>query len=180
MIIDTIETEQQRYFLRLLALQDCPVLFVGPTGTGKSAITNNFLLQLPRDKYIITNVNFSAQTSANQTQDMIFTKLMRYACSRFYNVCNLWCEKRQVPLQIFHCQKASVLYKLNSSSSSLLNIIFCVAFSVPQGLKLKLKSELERPITRLVFRISPLATSQTAHHLQSNSHHPQSPPQEPP
>jgi dynein heavy chain, axonemal len=72
-----VETEQQRYFLRLLALQDCPLLFVGPTGTGKSAITNNFLFHLSRDTYIVTNVNFSAQTSANQTQDAIFAKLIR-------------------------------------------------------------------------------------------------------
>lgn len=72
-----METEKQKYFLERFLMQDCPLLFVGPTGTGKSAITNSYLLQLPKDKYIISNINFSAQTSANQTQDIIFSKLDR-------------------------------------------------------------------------------------------------------
>ena len=77
LIVETVETEQHRYFLRLLALQKCPVLFVGPTGTGKSAITNDFLLKLPYEHYITTNINFSAQTSALQTQDAVNAKLYR-------------------------------------------------------------------------------------------------------
>ncbi len=78
MIINTVDTERQRYFLKKFVLQNRPLLFVGPTGTGKSAITNDFLVGLPRDKYIITNLNFSAQTNSNQTQDIIFSKLDRY------------------------------------------------------------------------------------------------------
>ncbi|XP_064605237.1 dynein axonemal heavy chain 3-like isoform X2 [Liolophura sinensis] len=77
LIINTVETERQRYFLDKLVPQGRPLLFVGPTGTGKSAITNSYLLDLPRDKFGINNINFSAQTSANQTQDIIFSKLDR-------------------------------------------------------------------------------------------------------
>ncbi|XP_052058680.1 dynein axonemal heavy chain 3-like isoform X1 [Mytilus californianus] len=77
LIINTVETERQKYFLEKLIMQEKPLLFVGPTGTGKSAISNNYLIQLPKEKFIITNVNFSAQTSANQTQDIIFSKLDR-------------------------------------------------------------------------------------------------------
>ncbi|KAK6993742.1 dynein heavy chain 3 axonemal, partial [Biomphalaria glabrata] len=77
LIISTVETERQRYFLKLFLPKDFPLLFVGPTGTGKSAITNSYLLELPRDKYVINNINFSAQTTANQTQDIIFSKLER-------------------------------------------------------------------------------------------------------
>ncbi|XP_052779096.1 dynein axonemal heavy chain 3-like isoform X2 [Mya arenaria] len=77
LIIKTVETERQKYFLERLLLNDKPLLLVGPTGTGKSAITNNYLLSLPKDQFIINNVNFSAQTSANQTQDIIFSKLDR-------------------------------------------------------------------------------------------------------
>ncbi|KAK2157592.1 hypothetical protein LSH36_188g04054 [Paralvinella palmiformis] len=77
LIINTVDTERQHYFLKKFVLQNRALLFVGPTGTGKSAITNDFLVGLPRDKYIISNLNFSAQTTSNQTQDIIFSKLDR-------------------------------------------------------------------------------------------------------
>jgi dynein heavy chain len=77
LIIRTAETERQLYFLRKFVSRECPLLFVGPTGTGKSAITNAFLLELAKGHYIPNNVNFSAQTSANQTQDIIMAKLDR-------------------------------------------------------------------------------------------------------
>ncbi|XP_071486244.1 dynein axonemal heavy chain 3-like [Diadema antillarum] len=77
LIIKTVDTERQLFFLRKLLLQEQPVLFVGPTGTGKSAITNAFLLELAKGDFIPNNINFSAQTSANQTQDIILSKLDR-------------------------------------------------------------------------------------------------------
>ena len=54
-----------------------PLLIVGPTGVGKSAVTNNFLVRLPKERFIANSVNFSARTSANQTQDTIMSKLDR-------------------------------------------------------------------------------------------------------
>ncbi|XP_041458176.1 dynein heavy chain 3, axonemal-like isoform X7 [Lytechinus variegatus] len=77
LIIKTVDTERQLFFLKKLLLQGEKVLFVGPTGTGKSAITNAFLLDLAKGDYIPNNLNFSAQTSANQTQDIILSKLDR-------------------------------------------------------------------------------------------------------
>ncbi|KAK0675118.1 DYH3 protein, partial [Pygoscelis papua] len=77
LIIPTMETARQMFFLKTYVENNVPLLFVGPTGTGKSAITNNFLLQLPKQKYIPSFINFSARTSANQTQDIIMSKLDR-------------------------------------------------------------------------------------------------------
>jgi len=46
-----------------------PLLFVGPTGTGKSVYVQDKLMHdLPKEKFLPAFVNFSAQTSANQTQ----------------------------------------------------------------------------------------------------------------
>ena len=50
MIIPTTETVRQRYFLELFLSHEKPLLLVGPTGTGKSAITNNYILRMPAEK----------------------------------------------------------------------------------------------------------------------------------
>ncbi|XP_030872601.1 dynein heavy chain 3, axonemal [Leptonychotes weddellii] len=77
LIISTVETARQSFFLKTYVDHEIPVLFVGPTGTGKSVITNNFLLHLPKNTYLPNFINFSARTSANQTQDIIMSKLDR-------------------------------------------------------------------------------------------------------
>ncbi|KAF8787359.1 Dynein heavy chain 3 like protein [Argiope bruennichi] len=77
LIIPTNETVRQRFMLNTYISHDVPVLFVGPTGTGKSAITNNFLIHLPKERYLPNSINFSARTTAGQTQDIIMSKLDR-------------------------------------------------------------------------------------------------------
>jgi dynein heavy chain len=45
-------------------------------GTGKTVYINNHLLSgLDKDKFAIITLGFSAQTTANQTQDIIEAKL---------------------------------------------------------------------------------------------------------
>lgn len=51
-IIPTNETARQSYFLELYLTHEIPLMFVGPTGTGKSAITNSYLVKLPKDKLV--------------------------------------------------------------------------------------------------------------------------------
>ncbi|VDO61660.1 unnamed protein product [Schistosoma margrebowiei] len=45
--------------------------------TGKSVIANNYLIQLPKENYLPNILNFSARTTANQTQDIIMSRLDR-------------------------------------------------------------------------------------------------------
>ncbi|XP_052130864.1 dynein axonemal heavy chain 3 [Frankliniella occidentalis] len=77
LIIPTTESACQRYFLKMCLSNDVPILFVGPTGTGKSAIVLNHLMSLPKDKILPNVVNFSARTSANMTQEIVMSKLDR-------------------------------------------------------------------------------------------------------
>lgn len=77
LIIQTDETARQRFFMRTFLSMNIPVLFVGPTGTGKSSIVLNYMMSLPKEKFIVNVINFSARTTANQTQDIIMSKLDR-------------------------------------------------------------------------------------------------------
>ncbi len=77
LLIKTDETARQSFFLKTFLDHEVPLLFVGPTGIGKTAVSNNFLVTLPKEVYISNFINFSARTSANQTQDIVMAKLDR-------------------------------------------------------------------------------------------------------
>ena len=82
-IIETVDTVRQRYFLQKMLESGIPMGFIGPTGTGKSAIINHFLLTLPETKYILNTINFSAQTTANVTQEMVMSRLEKLVTDYF-------------------------------------------------------------------------------------------------
>ncbi|CAM5127475.1 unnamed protein product [Eretmochelys imbricata] len=74
-IIPTMNTVQMAHLLEMLLTNRKPVLCVGPTGTGKTlTISDKLLKNLPLE-YITHFLTFSACTSANQTQDLIDSKL---------------------------------------------------------------------------------------------------------
>ena len=50
LIINTDETARQTFFLDTFISHGIPMMFLGGTGTGKSAITNDFLIKLPKEK----------------------------------------------------------------------------------------------------------------------------------
>uniref|UniRef100_A0A803YA76 Dynein axonemal heavy chain 1 n=1 Tax=Meleagris gallopavo TaxID=9103 RepID=A0A803YA76_MELGA len=74
-IVPTVNTVRMAHLLELLLINCRPVLCIGPTGTGKTlTITDKLLKSLPL-KYVSHFLTFSAHTSANQTQDLIDSKL---------------------------------------------------------------------------------------------------------
>ena len=76
-IVPTIETARYKCLLDMTIKAKKPMLFVGPTGTGKSIYILDTLNGLNKDKCDQIVINFSAQTSANQTQALVDDKLDR-------------------------------------------------------------------------------------------------------
>lgn len=71
----TAESQRATFLTRLLLSHDHHVLVAGPTGTGKTINANQLLTYNMGEAYQYIPITFSAQTSANQTQDSIDLKL---------------------------------------------------------------------------------------------------------
>ena len=70
-----MDTARYKFLMDILIRHNKPVMLVGHTGTGKSVyIKDKLMNELDKDKFIPAFLNFSAQTSAGQTQ----------VCANFY------------------------------------------------------------------------------------------------
>ena len=77
-VVPSSTTASLEFLLDLLLTHQKPVLVVGPTGTGKSIFVKQVLSSvLPQEVYKTIGVNFSAKTTANQTQSIIDGKLKK-------------------------------------------------------------------------------------------------------
>ncbi|XP_021930622.1 dynein heavy chain 12, axonemal isoform X3 [Zootermopsis nevadensis] len=76
MLIPTVESMRYQYLMELHIRHNHSMLMVGNTGTGKSFCVQNMLMhQLPEQKYIPALITFTAHTTANQTQELVLSKL---------------------------------------------------------------------------------------------------------
>ena len=76
-IVQTNESCCQKFFLKLCLNNGLPILFVGPTGTGKSAIVLDHMVSLSKDKYLANVINFSARTSSAMVSVSVTTQNWR-------------------------------------------------------------------------------------------------------
>jgi dynein heavy chain len=74
-VVPTIDTTRHEWVVEKLLRKGYHVMCTGDTGTGKSVTVKNKLVSGMPANYMSIFLNFSAQTSANQTQDLIDTKL---------------------------------------------------------------------------------------------------------
>ncbi|MEW5311652.1 MAG: hypothetical protein WDW38_003348 [Sanguina aurantia] len=74
-IVPTVDTVRYTYLLHKFVTHGMHCLFVGPTGTGKSVYVKKHLQESLPAHYVHMLMTFSAQTSANMTQDIIDGKL---------------------------------------------------------------------------------------------------------
>lgn len=81
-----------------------PLLFFGPTGTGKSFYIRNYMMnKLSLDDYVPSVVRFTTQTSANFAQEIILSKLIKrkrgiYGPS-LGKVCVIFVDDMNMPLK---------------------------------------------------------------------------------
>uniref|UniRef100_K3WFJ4 Uncharacterized protein n=1 Tax=Globisporangium ultimum (strain ATCC 200006 / CBS 805.95 / DAOM BR144) TaxID=431595 RepID=K3WFJ4_GLOUD len=74
-LVPTIDTERNAWILDTLLRHHFHVLCTGDTGTGKSVSIKKKIISGMNETFSSIFMNFSAQTSANQTQDIIESKL---------------------------------------------------------------------------------------------------------
>lgn len=75
-VVPTSDTCRNQFLIRTLIEKGYNILISGPTGTAKTASIQGMLLQgFSADSYSTNAFAFSAQTTANQTQDVIDGKL---------------------------------------------------------------------------------------------------------
>ena len=74
-LVPTLDTIRYGYILETQIRNDYPVLFCGDTGTGKSVMVKEKLMKGMGDTFVSHFMNFSANSKANQTQDIIDGKV---------------------------------------------------------------------------------------------------------
>lgn len=74
-IVPTMDSVRYMWLLERLLIGGHHVLCIGPTGTGKTHNVKDKLISGMPDGFAPLFINFSAQTSANQTQDLLDAKL---------------------------------------------------------------------------------------------------------
>ncbi|XP_032136290.1 dynein heavy chain 2, axonemal isoform X3 [Sapajus apella] len=74
-MVPTVDTVRYNYLVSTLVANQYPVLLVGPVGTGKTSIAQSVLQSLPSSQWSVLIVNMSAQTTSNNVQSIIESRV---------------------------------------------------------------------------------------------------------
>ncbi|XP_063709228.1 dynein axonemal heavy chain 12-like [Culicoides brevitarsis] len=77
-IVPTIETLRYMNILDMYIKHNKTMLLIGPTGTGKSLYIQSRLMSLDSGKFLPSFITFTTQTTAEQTQEIILSKLHKH------------------------------------------------------------------------------------------------------
>eukprot|EP01059_Diplonema_ambulator_P010461 TRINITY_DN204_c1_g2_i3.p1 TRINITY_DN204_c1_g2~~TRINITY_DN204_c1_g2_i3.p1 ORF type:complete len:3050 (+),score=1214.76 TRINITY_DN204_c1_g2_i3:4746-13895(+) len=75
LIVPTVDTVRYTWLLNHLVRCKRHIILTGNTGTGKTVIAQHLMAQLPTQQYATMLLNFSAQTSSQNVQDIIEGKM---------------------------------------------------------------------------------------------------------
>ncbi|XP_050526602.1 dynein axonemal heavy chain 12 isoform X2 [Daktulosphaira vitifoliae] len=77
-LVHTIDTSRYLHLVDMFIHFRKPLLLFGATGTGKSFYIKKYMMtKLSLDKYVPSFITFTSQTSANFTQEMVISKLIK-------------------------------------------------------------------------------------------------------
>uniref|UniRef100_A0A8C6DTU3 Dynein axonemal heavy chain 2 n=1 Tax=Moschus moschiferus TaxID=68415 RepID=A0A8C6DTU3_MOSMO len=74
-MVPTVDTVRYNYLVSTMVASQNPVLLVGPVGTGKTSIAQSVLQSLPSSQWSVLTVNMSAQTTSNNVQSIIESRV---------------------------------------------------------------------------------------------------------
>ncbi|XP_052869496.1 dynein axonemal heavy chain 6 [Anopheles cruzii] len=77
LLVPTLDTTKYGFVGEMLLQHQCPVMFTGDTGVGKSVLAREVLNRLMQVNVIPIVVNFSAQSDSGRTQEIIESRLER-------------------------------------------------------------------------------------------------------
>lgn len=73
--VPTVDTVRYNFLVSTLIDNFHPVMLVGPVGTGKTSVVNEVLGKVEPKTYSVLTVNMSAQTTSNNVQDIIESRV---------------------------------------------------------------------------------------------------------
>ncbi|XP_005185418.2 dynein axonemal heavy chain 12 [Musca domestica] len=77
--VPTIDTARYMHLIKMHIEHKKKILLVGPTGTGKTVYIQNYLMnKLDGEAYETAFMTFTVMISANQTQDLLISKLQKW------------------------------------------------------------------------------------------------------